>query len=181
MIIYFARHGQSQANANNIVSPTDTPLTQLGIQQAKELAVKIKNKHIHTIICSPLARAQNTASILADALSIPSNRIFTVDELQERHLGRLTGQPRLEPNAFYYNTNDSYGMEPRQALIDRMIKAWARVNDIAANCNHDILVIGHCISGFYLGQVIRGHVRFEDFDEPQHLDNASFVTLATTN
>lgn len=42
MKLYFARHGQTDANANMIsgqsISELNEPLNQLGIEQAKELA-----------------------------------------------------------------------------------------------------------------------------------------------
>lgn len=41
--IYLARHGQDQDNANGILNGRrDMPLTELGVNQAKELAGKLK-------------------------------------------------------------------------------------------------------------------------------------------
>ena len=42
--VYLARHGQDEDNANGILNGRrDMPLTTLGVNQAKELAEKIKS------------------------------------------------------------------------------------------------------------------------------------------
>jgi len=41
-MIYFIRHGQSQANADNVFGSPETPLTEIGRQQAKAAGEKLK-------------------------------------------------------------------------------------------------------------------------------------------
>lgn len=68
MKLYFARHGQSEANAKGSgIDPAvflDGPLTDLGIQQANELADELKDIEFDIVISSPLQRAYQTAEIV---------------------------------------------------------------------------------------------------------------------
>ena len=67
--IYFARHGETVWNVENkICGMTDSPLTEKGRQQARELGRKVKESgvHIDEILYSPLSRpgtAQSFASL----------------------------------------------------------------------------------------------------------------------
>lgn len=68
MNLYFARHGQTNANANMIggqhISELDESLNQVGIQQAKDLAEQLKEVKLDAIISSPLKRAYQTAEFI---------------------------------------------------------------------------------------------------------------------
>ena len=66
--LYFTRHGETVWNVENkICGMTDSPLTERGRQQARELgeAVKASGVHIDEILYSPLSRAADTAMAIA--------------------------------------------------------------------------------------------------------------------
>lgn len=93
--IYLARHGQDQDNANKILNgQRNEPLTEKGVEQAKELAQKIKDTGIQfeKIYASPLQRAYKTAEIIADTLNLPKPE--KLDTLKERDFGVMTGMPQ---------------------------------------------------------------------------------------
>ena len=72
--IYFARHGETVWNVENkICGMTDSPLTEKGRQQARELGRKVKESgvHIDEILYSPLSRAADTAKAVAEATGLP--------------------------------------------------------------------------------------------------------------
>lgn len=75
MKLYFARHGQTDANASMVngqsISELDGPLNQLGIQQANELAEQLKDVRFDVIISSPLKRAHQTAELVNKHHSLP--------------------------------------------------------------------------------------------------------------
>ena len=85
MQLYFARHGETDANANMIsgkpISELDEPLNAVGIQQAKELAEQLKNIKFDAIISSPLKRAYQTTELVNTYHNLP---IEVIDELRER-------------------------------------------------------------------------------------------------
>lgn len=91
--IYIARHGQDEDNANGILNGhRDSPLTELGIEQAQNLALHIKKTGIifSKIYSSPLIRAYSTASVIADTIktNLPQKLPFLI----ERDFGTMTGE-----------------------------------------------------------------------------------------
>ena len=73
MAIYLVRHGQDEEGYRGGWSQRG--LIDEGIRQAEKLGQYLnEHKHdfnIHRIVCSDLQRAYQTASILADKLSLP--------------------------------------------------------------------------------------------------------------
>jgi broad specificity phosphatase PhoE len=97
--IYLARHGQNLDNANGILNGhRDEPLTKIGIEQAGEIADKIRGAHVafDFIFTSPLSRASQTAEIIAGTIQGPKPIVML--ELIERNFGTLTGikQSKIE-------------------------------------------------------------------------------------
>lgn len=91
--IYIARHGQNEDNANGILNGhRDMPLTAIGIQQARELAVGIKGVGIifDAVYTSPLSRAHVTGKTVCEELDMPEP--IVLDSLIERDFGTMTGQ-----------------------------------------------------------------------------------------
>lgn len=97
MKIYVARHGQTQLNAENrVCGSTDIPLTELGLQQAQQLADKTEGKGIDVIIASDMIRARQTAQAVADRLGLP---VVPDSRLREQDFGRYEGESRAD--SFY--------------------------------------------------------------------------------
>ncbi len=89
MILYCVRHGESQFNAEGrIQGQHDVPLSDRGRQQAAALAQALANCQIEAVFSSPLARATQTATALAERCGL-SLRID--DRLQEIHAGIFQG------------------------------------------------------------------------------------------
>ena len=92
MILYVARHGQTEWNAaNRVCGVTDIALTEKGIAQAQELALKVKEKNVAVILSSPLKRAVMTSRIISETCHIP---VVTDDRLIEQDYGILEGVDR---------------------------------------------------------------------------------------
>jgi broad specificity phosphatase PhoE len=91
MRLYFARHGQSEANVLRVISNRGLvhPLTELGRQQAAELAQALTGVAITKIYSSPLLRAQQMAEIVAAALGLP---VEISDALREPDCGIAEGR-----------------------------------------------------------------------------------------
>ena len=91
MRLYFARHGESEANTRHIISNRASPLglTSLGKQQAKALAQRLSDVSIGAIFCSPVFRARETADILSASFGKPYQ---TTDALREYDCGILEDQ-----------------------------------------------------------------------------------------
>ncbi len=90
MKLYFARHGESEANVLHVVSNRGFQhgLTATGRRQAATLAGVLKNSGISIIFTSPIMRAVQTTEIIAAELGLP----YTVtDALREYDCGILEG------------------------------------------------------------------------------------------
>lgn len=97
LTIYLARHGQDQDNANGILNGRrDMPLTSKGLEQAHQVASKIKehNLSFDHIFASPLQRAFKTACIIADTTGMPEPTVMP--ELIERDFGVMSGKEQTQ-------------------------------------------------------------------------------------
>ena len=92
--LYFTRHGETVWNVENkICGMTDSPLTEKGRAQARELGEKLRTSglRIDEILYSPLSRAADTARAIAEATGIPAR---CEPRLREQCFGRYEGTPR---------------------------------------------------------------------------------------
>ncbi|HLO14696.1 MAG TPA: histidine phosphatase family protein [Anaerolineales bacterium] len=91
MKIFFARHGESQANILHEISNRELkhPLTQKGREQASALGRKFQKESISRIYSSPVLRAIETTIILANQLCIEYE---VTEALREYDLGELEGR-----------------------------------------------------------------------------------------
>lgn len=91
MILYFVRHGESEANTRHVISNRESPfsLTDLGRGQAKVLADNLRDIPFSAIYSSPVRRARETAEILSQALQVPYQ---ATEALREYDCGILEEQ-----------------------------------------------------------------------------------------
>jgi 2,3-bisphosphoglycerate-dependent phosphoglycerate mutase len=94
--IYLFRHGQSEFNLKKIFTGwKNAKLTELGIEQAKELGKMLKDKKIEMAYVSRLSRAIDT---LTEVLKFhpECKEIITDDRMIERSYGDLAGRSHQE-------------------------------------------------------------------------------------
>lgn len=97
--LFFLRHGESENNRLDLVNgSTDCALTERGRAQAREAAARLVGRGIATILSSPLARAHETAAIVAERIGA---EICIVEQLRERHWGVLECQPRARLTDYF--------------------------------------------------------------------------------
>lgn len=80
MNIYLIRHGQTIHNQSSIHQYSTTPLSELGRQQAEQLAQRLVLAKIDKMYASPMIRAQDTAKAIGEKTGI---EIFTLQDLHE--------------------------------------------------------------------------------------------------
>lgn len=87
------RHGETTYNAdgNRYCGRTDAPLTEKGIQQAKEVCILLKNIRFDGIYSSPLSRAFDTARIACG-----NGQVEKEERLIEADFGKWEGKTREE-------------------------------------------------------------------------------------
>ena len=97
MKVYFIRHGQSEGNRLRLhCGWSDTPLSELGHQQARAANAYLKDIPFDRIYCSDLPRARQTA---ADAL--PGCEPIYSDKLREIGVGHLANNRIVDVAAKY--------------------------------------------------------------------------------
>jgi broad specificity phosphatase PhoE len=70
-MIHLARHGQTAYNAEGrFQGHLPVPLDDTGRAQARELAEAVADVEVKTLVCSPLARARETADIVAQRIGL---------------------------------------------------------------------------------------------------------------
>ncbi|OGW82940.1 MAG: 2,3-bisphosphoglycerate-dependent phosphoglycerate mutase [Omnitrophica bacterium RIFCSPHIGHO2_02_FULL_51_18] len=117
--LVLVRHGESQWNLENrFTGWVDVPLSEKGIQEARDAGEKIKNEKIHfdKAYTSVLQRAQKTLELILKVLGQKNIPIEEDQALNERHYGDLQGLNKAE-------TAKKFGEE--------QVKIWRRSYDIA--------------------------------------------------
>jgi len=70
-LFYLARHGESTWNAENrLCGRSDIPLSEVGRQQAKSLAARLKPIPFEALYSSPLQRAFETARLISEVVGL---------------------------------------------------------------------------------------------------------------
>ena len=88
---YLCRHGQTHWNQHKILQgQLNSPLTELGEQQAESLGQRAQQWNIGKVASSSLGRAVQTATICARQLKVTQSEYPL---LAERHFGDWQGQP----------------------------------------------------------------------------------------
>jgi alpha-ribazole phosphatase len=87
--IYLVRHGEVDAPAGVFLGKTDAGLCAEGREHGGWLADRLLNMPVDRCFCSPLLRAQQTASYIAEHKGLS---IETHDALREIHFGRWEGR-----------------------------------------------------------------------------------------
>src|SRR5438045_3203238 len=111
LTLYFARHGQTQANLHKRFSgDKDTPLTVLGREQAREVGQVLKRalgvRPAIAFVSSPLARARATMEIARQVLELPPEGYAIEPRIREIDLGQwdqLTVEEARALDPAYYD------------------------------------------------------------------------------
>lgn len=130
MKIYFIRHGESVDDIEDRYGGwADFPLTQKGVEQARETGKKLKSKEVaaDVIFTSPLVRAKQTAEEISKSLGFPVE-VFVY--LKERNTyGLLSGLKKDEAKkeypvlaAAYESEQPVDGFEPYEQFLQRVKK-----------------------------------------------------------
>lgn len=111
---YFLRHGETDANVAGVVSgQTDSTLTERGRAQARAARDPARALALSVIVASPMARALETAEIVAAATG---HTVQTIPGLRERNWGIFEGRPidQRPPH-----TTSPLGGEPWESFVAR--------------------------------------------------------------
>ena len=146
--IYITRHGESQWNVEcKVQGITDTPLTAKGIEQAHELAKKIKESgiKIDEILHSPLSRAADTAKIIAEENGLP---LSLEPRLIEQNFGEFEGHEWAKHRGVFHEAKKQFacdynGGESMLRLGQRIYNLIDELKERSQKENKTFLLVTH--------------------------------------
>jgi uncharacterized phosphatase len=123
-LIYLVRHGETDWNrARRIQGSTDIPLNSTGRNQALRTGRLLARKSWDGIASSPLSRAFETGTIIAEAVGFDPTGIDVLEALVERRYGAAEGLNDLELLHHFPGNTAVPGREPREDVAARVIPA----------------------------------------------------------
>jgi probable phosphoglycerate mutase len=177
LTLYFARHGQTEANVEKRFSgDKDTSLTERGRAQAQCVGMILKRElgdaRGYEFVSSPLARAITTMKIVRHTMALPEDGFSTDARLKEINLGtwdQLTDvQARvLDPELYDRRMSDKWHVRVPQGenYADVAARATAWIGGLKAST----FAVSHgaftrILRGLFLGLDAKA---MSDLDEPQ--------------
>jgi len=184
LTLYFARHGQTEANVQKRFSGNkDTPLTPLGLEQAAQVGQILKRElgeaSGYQFISSPLARAVATMTIARQAMGLPAEGFVTDNRLKEINLGvwdQLTDEEAraLSPILFEQRGNDKWHV--RVPGGENYAEVAARISDWVRELKSDTIAISHGATT----RILRGLLAGLDWRDMSSLDEPQGVVFRVT-
>lgn len=149
----FLRHAESTGNnADVLQGRTDTPLTERGLEQARNRAAGWKAQKIgfERIISSPLKRARQTAEIISESLGVP---IEFDPNWQERNFGNLEGGSLADIRQAGVDFFEPYQRlgETGESQVDMYQRALSAIQDLVNRPAGRYLIVSH---GAFLARVM---------------------------
>jgi len=131
--IYLIRHAETEALRDGLLAGSgfDTPLTEEGRSQAKEVGKLLANYEIDTIVSSPMSRTRETAGIIATVIGYKQENIQLNKLFVERSYGPYEKISFKEFVKEYENNNLLDGVETTEELYERVARSfdWLRQLD----------------------------------------------------
>ena len=140
-LLYLMRHGETEFNVRKKIQGwCDSPLTEIGIQQAKIAETYFSNNRIEIdhAYSSTSERASDTLEIVTGN-QMPYQRL---KGLKEWHFGAFEGESEhLNPSIPYGDFFEKFGGESEEKMRDRLATTLKMIMDSADHQN--VLAVSH--------------------------------------
>ena len=142
MILYVARHGQTQWNSENkVCGRTDLPLTEVGFAQAEMLAEKAAGGKLDMIISSPMLRARQTAQPAAERFGL---EILVDERLIEQDYGIYEGADRSDPGFLGNKRQFAVRYPGGESMMDVAARVYSLLEELKVRYSgKNILLVCH--------------------------------------
>jgi broad specificity phosphatase PhoE len=175
---YILRHGEAVSNIKGFVSSwpekSENPLTEAGVEQAKQVAKKILSENIDLIFSSDILRAKQTAQIIAGQLK---KEVKFDERLREIDFGIFNSKPIADFVGHFANKEKRIKEKaPHGESYEDILK---RIESFLENIektysNKKILIVSHqaplfILEGIFLGYSLEESVEF--FTDDKLLSN----------
>jgi broad specificity phosphatase PhoE len=137
--LYLVRHGRTHLNADGrLRGDRDPPLDDVGCAEAAALGRHFASIPIHSIVSSPLQRAVETATAIAEHHGL---MVHTVASLRDRDYGPWAGALTAEVEARFGGNDAAPGVEPWTQFGERVTAAL--LNELTRVPHGSMLVVSH--------------------------------------
>lgn len=171
MSIVIVRHGQTPLNVTRVLQTGDTPLSELGMQQAQRLSACLTDLQVTRVLCSDYLRTRMTIAPFEASGGLVAE---LHPELRERNFGQLCGRPYDEvPNVFASDYAPPDG-ETWEVFEQRVARAWALITATAEQTPGVLAVVTHGLVCFSL---LRRHLQLASGVEPPASFSNGSVTV----
>jgi broad specificity phosphatase PhoE len=179
--VVLARHGQTDDNRKpiRVQGFRDTPLNEVGREQARELAERLAGEGIRSLWSSDLSRASETAAIVGARIGLEPR----LDErLREAYRGRWEGHlfvdiERDEPELYaaWRRAGAGFRFPEGESLVEQQQRVMATLDDVSAAGELPAIVVCHggSIRVALCARDPRGLAAFHEFEVP----NVGLVAL----
>ena len=142
MMLYVARHGQTQWNLENkVCGRTDLPLTEVGLEQARLLAERARDLKIDVIISSPMLRARQT---VAPTAALHGLEILVDDRLIEQDYGVYEGISRFDEGFLANKRHFAYRYPGGESMMDVAHRVYGLLEEIRESyAGKNVLLVCH--------------------------------------
>jgi broad specificity phosphatase PhoE len=119
--VFLLRHGRTALNAAGALrGRVDTPLDEVGRQEAARLAELFADSGLVLVVASPLRRATGTAAALAARCS---TTVLADNSLADRDYGPWNGASLIDVSERFGSIEEAPGVEPWLDLRERTLNA----------------------------------------------------------
>ena len=182
--IYLTRHGQTEWNDQKRYQGSgDSPLTELGIRQAKILAAYLQGTHFDIIMSSPAGRARQTAEIIR---ANRNQEVLVNNAFAEINLGPWEGKyyydMELEQTELYkafWNSPDKYKPEYGESFAEVGSRTICALQELVRLYRgKTILIVSHAVAIKSLLNTIEGR-SLADFWKERLMQTSLSIIEAT--
>lgn len=182
---YLVRHGKTLFNhLGRMQGYCDSPLTELGLQQAQQASAKLKDIWFDHIYSSPSERAWNTADIIVKNRGVKPELL---SGLHEMSFGRLEGARHTAHAEEIYACREkmdysSAGGESPAMMEERIRKTLNHIIDQCVDGDR-VLLVGHgmyqlCTLKFLLGVDLEALRKERDSEGCSMIPNAGIMVFS---
>lgn len=181
MRIALTRHGQTDWNAaHRIHGHTDIPLNDAGRAEARAVAEKLAGLEVTLVVASDLARAWESAEIIAAQLKVP---LIKDERLRVCRFGTMEGLTRAEAKAIYHSRAHDAPHAWHGSFLEYDFRPWGGETRDVVLANHrgvldELVPNGDLVFPLLVGHGLGLNTLLAALGHPPTLERGEYVTLA---
>jgi len=182
LTLYITRHGQTEWNVESRMQGwADSPLTQTGVDAAKQLGIRLQDVPLDAVYSSTSGRTIHTAQLIIGERDIP---LIQKADLREINVGEWQGQVSRDIERDYAEQLKTYYERPSQyestsgenfhILKERILRALEEIS--TAHPDGNVLIVTHGV----VKKCLINHFSGADMDllwEPPFIHGTSLTMM----